>query len=434
LIQGSNICAEFLELLYSLGARYAILHDWNMLERGTISDLDIVLAADDLESVEECLCQRFRILTVLHYEASGFGFVLASRERDSEVPLIVDISTDYRWGGRIFFAGEELLQDRRRWRDSWIVGPREEFAYLLVKKIYEKGAVPEQQRLRLSQLARDLGAQAGSIVRGLFGESAGDQLLERILEEQWSEIQIRILELRSCLRSRVAKRDYLNPPRYWVGELKRSWVRWRYPTGLSIAVAGADQKTSALMSYLKDALPGVFRRSDIFQRLPHLTVPTESQGLRVARDSVRLPWIRLWQYVVEYNVHFWFRVRPLTIRSTLVIFGRDSSDLMVRSFADDWARSPRLSVARHLLPRPDLILAVLADVDLRSSVMKISDRAGNARHDGSRPRVRENACTIVLDGSLDSEHLGHLALQVVSKFLSQRYLERRRLWFGGFVF
>jgi hypothetical protein len=401
--QTHNIYLDFLDCLHATGARYAVLHDWEALARGSASDIDIILPAADLPRLEARLREQYRILAMFHYEASGFGFVLAPKNDGAASHLIVDFSTDYRWRGRIFFTAEELLQGRQQWRGYWVVGPAQEFAYLLVKKIYEKGNIPAHQKARFELLAAELGPKAQVVAGTHFGEKLGTRLIGWISHKKWPEIEASVRQLQRRLRWQALKRDYLNPVRYWLPEIRRRWGRWRHPTGLSVAmVVPNGAAKNGLAACLKQSLSPAFRRTALFPRLPNF-----------------------------YGLAFLFRIRPLLVRSTLVIFDCDTDG----SFSDyvgerSRARSPLLRFGQQFLPRPSLFIILGSPiVHSRADGEGVSEK-NTRRQGGIYPQwVPNQSNAVVLDGRLPAGVLALKACDVVTAFLNQRYLGRRHLWF-----
>ena len=233
----SNIHFEFLDRLNAASVDYAILHDWESLRFGDVSDIDMVVAARDFGRLETCLREHYRVLNVFHYEAASFGFVLAPTS-DLSAIFIADISTDYRCRGRIFFTDREMLQNRRLWNGYWIAGPAQEFAYLVVKKIYEKGHFPRHQRARIRELVCDPECKAQTVLSNLLSTKWADWALDRIVTEDWELLEQRVPALRRSMRFQILRRDYLNSVRYWANEAKRFCERLRYPTGATVALVG----------------------------------------------------------------------------------------------------------------------------------------------------------------------------------------------------
>ena len=65
--------------------------------------------------------------------------------------LAVDVSSDYRRDGRVFYQGEEILASRRLDRGFWVPSPALEFGCYLVKKV-AKRSLREEHGRRLTEL------------------------------------------------------------------------------------------------------------------------------------------------------------------------------------------------------------------------------------------------------------------------------------------
>jgi hypothetical protein len=396
----TNTYLEFLDHLNAAAVHYAVLHNWESLRRGEISDIDMVVATHDFGRLETCFREYYRILNVFHYEASSFGFVLAPKDGDLSAAFIADVSTDYRWGGRIFFTDQELLRNRRLWYGYWVAGPAQEFAYLLVKKIYEKGSFPGHQRNRIRELAHDLGTEAPVVLSSLLGPKWAIWLLDRIAKEQWAAIEIHVPELRRCMRSQVLKRDRLNSLHYWAGEIQRFWDRWRYPTGASIAVVGPEATWNrTLTQALQASFSQAFRRVALFER---------SFGLSAKRLFVE---------------------RVLLRRSTLILLECASDDLFRHKHAP---QTKQRRLASLLAPVPDLVFIIGSE---GSSLSQLRSHASIAdvRHkwNPAMKAAKTQLNVVFLDGHLPEETIVRTVCEIFSDFLGERYSERRQIWFSN---
>jgi hypothetical protein len=375
-----NIFLGLIDHLNTTGVCYAILHGWEDMAQGKISDVDLVLAAEDLARFEESLRGRFRVLNLLQYESTGYGFILVPEDQESDSALSVDVTLDYRVEGCVFCTGAELLLGRQRWNGIWVVAPRQEFAYLLIKKIYEKGEIPEHQRRRLGRLVQELGPEAQPVVSRLFGATWGERLSGWVVQGRWEEVQSHMPQLRGCLRRQFSGFARFSQLKYWLPEVRRKWLRWRYPTGLAVAVNGPSNETSKLLEEFKGSFPGVFRRALILPGTPgllrrkakHVSAPgTRQKLIQPAGRS----WLRRLGGRLDYVLGYLFKVRPRLVRSTLVLYGGQSENA----------------------PAAPLF----------------------------------GSLAINLDHSRGAEELARVARAGVVDYLCRRYRDRRRIWFPG---
>ncbi len=422
-IESCNTYLGFIEHLNTIGIRYAILHGWELLRDNDVSDLDIVIDACDLSLLEESLHEHYWILSMLHYEATGFAFVLLSKGSDTFSPFNVDVITDYRWRGRIFLSGGELLLKRHSWQNFWVVGPQEEFTYLLIKKIFDKGTIPERQRDRLQLLARQLGAQASDLSARYFGRSYGEQLAAWVLSGESRKIEARICQLKNALRRQTLKRGLLQPLTYWWAELRRLWGRWSHPAGLSIGIIGADrQHSNALVALILKHFSRVFRRTAVYPLsfgpgLPQTALPN-SRSLHVtAAPSAAKQLFR----ALRYTVGYFLTIRPLLVRSTLVLRYPCDTDLSEQTRTGKSASSSRPArvTCRRLVPRPEL-LVVFEDGTWH---LRRSPETPTAA--GDQPNAYDEvSCAGISAGSAELAIRNSLV-----NYLTDRYMARSHVWF-----
>jgi thymidylate kinase len=431
----NSIYREFLDYLNTTGVRYAMLHDWETLAPRTGSDLDLVIAADDLQKLEPLLQRQYRIVTMFHYEASSFGFVL-TRNGDGSV-FIADFITDYRWNGRIFFTNKELLQERRQQCGVWVVGLLQELAYLLVKKVYEKGSVPEHQKRRLKELIRETGRPAHDMASRLLGAEWGALVMDWIVHGRWSQFEANIKRLRRRLRWELAKSDPLNPICYWVAESSRVWQRWKYATGMLIALLGPDGAgKSTLAEHLKLNLVGPFRRAAVFHLRPGVIGRKNANG-PVANPHAKAPhpfWLSLLKvpyYLLDYSVGYLISLRPMLVRSTLVLFDRYYDDLIVdpRRYRYDGPMN-FVHLGGLFVPKPDLFLILdVSEESLLERKREVSPEEARRQREAYQKLATERSNAVLLNGSLSPNEVAHNAREAVLDYLHLRYLSRRHLWF-----
>ena len=417
---------------------YAILHGWQGLLEHLPSDLDIVIAPEDFPKLEQTLLNIDGALLVNHlrHESTCDYFVLAFFDGKQIQFLPIDSATDYRRDGRIWFSAEELLQGRRKWKDFWVAAPEVEFKYLLVKKIL-KGSIPPHSAQRLQELTAELGEKADGLANELLGQRWATRVMILIREGQWKDFEKNLPTLKKVLKRRKFIKDPLNPLRYWLPEIKRICKRWRYPTGLWIAVLGPDGAgKSTLIKHLEQDLAGAFRRTARFHLMPGL-FRRKRDGGPVIDPHGKPPrsWLtsllKLIYYWFDYNLGYWLKIRPALVRSTFVLFDRYYDDLLVdprryRYGGPMWAAK----LLCCFIPRPDLwIILDVPEEEIFRRKQEMPLEEVRRQREAYRRLAAELPNAFLIDGSLPLKEVARQAEEIILEYMHQRYLSRREVWF-----
>ena len=428
---------ELLVKLFKEVSQYAILHAWQGLPEYLPSDLDIIILPEELHKLERSLLEAkdAYLVNLLQHESTCFYFVLVIRNGEKVSFLPIDVAIDYRRDGRIWFSAEELLQGREKWKDFWIASPEVEFKYLLVKKIL-KEAFPEHSVKRLKKLAIKLGTKADTIAEKLLGKKWAGQVMEWIRAGNRETLEAYSHTLKKVIKRRKFLKDPLNPFRYWFSEIKRIWRRWLYPTGFWIAVLGSDGAgKSTLIKNLIQDLEGAFRRKAVFHFMPALF--RKKQGKPVTNPHGKPPrsWltsiIKLIYYWLDYNLGYWFKIRPALVRSTFVIFDRYYDDLLVDPKRYRYGGSKWLAkLLQRFIPRPDLWLILdVPEEEILRRKQEVPLKEIQRQRKAYRDLAEELPNAFLIDGSLPPKEVARQAEEIILEYMHKRYLSRRNIWF-----
>ena len=422
------------------GLRYCLIHGPGAGDPGAAGDLDFVFAPSDLRAAEQRLLAApgWRVVQLIRHESSAYYFVLAAERGGDGVDFAaVDIATDYRRDGRVFFTAAKLLAERTASGDLWVSSPRAELAYLLAKKL-SKGAVPARQRLRLATLAGEPGGAAAAEASELLGPRWGARVSGRIADGDWAALEADAPRAARHARLRLLLRDPLNPLRYWLPEARRLWRRLRFPTGLLVAVVGPDGAgKSTLVRELARLLAPAFRRVDRFHLFPGILRRRRVTGLAVTEPHglpARGPMgslLKAAYYLLQYTLGFLLRVRPLLVRSSLVLFDRYCDDLRVDPLRHRYGGPPGLlRLVASLAPRPDLLLILDVPEDRLAARKRELPAEELSRQRAAYRALARRAPAVVLDGGSCPREVARRAADAVLARMRERYQARRRAWPG----
>lgn len=418
---------------------YCVLHGWQWWPNDLSGDLDMAIAPQHLSALERSLQaqEEGRPVQLLQHEASGFYFVLACEGEQGIEFVLVDAATDYRRDGRVFFTAHELLTGRCRQNGLWVASPQVEFGYLLVKKIL-KGAIASHQQQRLWELRQELGESARAMARRLFGPTLADGVLEWIATQSWTALEQHVPRLQRALLWQALWRDPLNLLRYWLPEGARMWHRWRYPTGLFVAVLGPDGAgKSALIEHLRTALAGAFRHSAVYHLQPDMLRHKEDEGPVTAPHARPLHplWLSLLKmpyYWLDYSLGYLVRLRPQLVRSTLMLFDRYYDDILVDARRYRYGGPSWLAHwLQRAIPRPDLFLILDAPAEqLLQRKQELPGPELQRQRVGYHRLATECRNAYVLNASAPAAEVARQASAIILDFLHARYQQRRPLWLG----
>jgi len=438
---GDATLAPLAARLQEAEIRYSVLHGWQSLPRFLPSDLDLIVAPDDLARLEETLQSGAcgKLVQLLQHQTTGFYFVLAQKVNGRSRFTLLDAATDFRRDGRVYFNSEDLLRGRRLWKGFWVAAPEAEFNYLLVKKI-SKGELSEPQKQRLQELQRSLGKTAFRIATDLFGAQRGTEVVNWLARSDWTTLEAELPRLKSVLRRQAVMRYPLSAFYSWLAELKRIGLRCRYPTGIWVAVLGPDGAgKSTLIEGLSKSLAGAFRNVEAFHLRPRM-FGRRGDGAPVIDPHGKPPhpwWLSLLKvpyYLMDYGFGYWLRVRPRLVKSTAVFFDRYYDDLLVDPYRYRYGGPPALlRRARWFVPEPDLFLILDAgELQLLERKKEVSADELRRQRQGYKQLALSLPRAVLLDGSLPAAKVAEQAHETILDFMQERYLRRRHLWFSEF--
>ena len=430
---------EFVEaVLAELGARqirYAVLHSWQQLPDHLPSDLDIAVAPADAWRIPGVLAaierRGFRPVQYLNYAVRAHYFVFAWTQGTAVATAAVDFITEHREGNLVLTSGDELVEGRRQFRGFWIPSAKAQLRYLLSKKVLKR-ALPARQSRQLAALAEELGpAETERVCDRLFGTRWGARASQATRDEKLGDLLV-------PLRLRMWMSAFASGPwtllRYPLTELPRVIRRFRQPTGLTIAVLGPDGAgKTTLLENLGAQLDGAFRVRHLFHWRPGLLArgrfkPESRPHSRAVYGRLRSI-AHLAVHFADYALGFPLRIRPLLVRSGLVLFDRYFDDIQAdparyRSSAPAWLARALAA----LTPRPDLMIVL--DAPARTlTARKQETTEGAIQAAAERYRLlAQQPFARLLDATLPPDELALEASRSAIDLLHGRMVRRHGNW------
>jgi thymidylate kinase len=362
---------------------YCLLGACDDLPGAVHSDIDFMVAREDFERLPRALkaaadTTGFRLVQELKHETTARYFVLAQSRPGKILYLHPDAAADYRRSGRTWLRAEAVLKRRRRHANGfWAAAAGDNFDYYLIKCIDKgrllKGRLEERQARLLSRLFAEDAQGCEEALTLRFSQASAERIATACRTGEWEPVVQRAQALDEELLAR-APADSLSAR---FAEIGRRLRRWAKPTGLWVAVLGPDGSgKSTVIEKMQAALAMGFRRTARFHLRPQWLRGT-SAGEAANLDSpntdphgqaprgVLASVAKLIFFWADFGIGSWVQVRPLLVRSTLVIFDRYYPDLLIdpRRFR---YKGPRwlARLVGALIPMPDLMLILDAPAEV----------------------------------------------------------------------
>lgn len=204
-----------------------------------------------------------------------------------------------------------------------------------------------------------------------------------------------------------------------------------------VAVLGPDGSgKSTLIDHLQREIKRACRRTALFHLMPGMRRKGRNGG-PVADPHSKPPrslptsLLKLLYYLLEYNLGYWFKIRPALVRSTLVLFDRYYDDLLIDPKRYRYGGPMGLARwLRRFIPRPDLFLVLDVPVEgLLKRKQEVLPEELRRQVQAYRAFALKTPNAYLLDGSLSSAEVTREAQWIILDHLRARYISRRHIWF-----
>lgn len=338
------------------------------------SDIDFVVDKADAAPVYDALIAAgagdWRLVQVIRHEVDACYFVYSTTLDGKILWMELDVSFDYRRRGRLWMRSADLLRNRRQHpRGFWVPGAADAFQYYLIKKL-DKGNIDARQANCLAGLVGEDPDGCARVAESLLGTAGWQSLRAGLLAGNTTSIST--TGLTAVLRQQAAQEGGLARGLAWMRDLWRIAGRVLRPTGLVVAVLGPDGVgKSTIIAALQQELQPAFRRVAYRHLRPRLlrrgqAAPSEITNPHgTAERGWAASLAKLGLFVADAVLGEWLSIRPLKIRSNLVIFDRYPHDMLAdpRRYGLSTPRWFNAAVL-GLAPKPDLWLILDAPVDV----------------------------------------------------------------------
>ncbi|KEI70756.1 hypothetical protein [Endozoicomonas elysicola] len=341
---------------------YAVLNGYEELENiyDTAKDVDILIervSFGNLRNIIHDMCKEnnFSIVQILHHDVWAMDVFLYSHSQNQMLHL--DFYAEVSSNGKYIYSTSELLKNTKNYRGFKILSPAHELITYFDKCIRKNNFSKEVLEKFGSLLFEN--SKASAELQRIFGEDAS--LLESIFANKDTDLLVDNIDV---LKDKINQRK-ITARFYLLGEIKRIISRILKPTGITIAFYGCDGvgKSTVIEKIIRSQMP--FRQTQYFHFKPlHARNTTEGNSSTphlMGKYSYTKSVVKLFYFVLQYNLGWLKNISPLRVKSYMIIFDRYYFDIFVDQIRYRYGASDiLLRLAGWLIPKPNISFVLVA--------------------------------------------------------------------------
>lgn len=407
---------KFFNFLATRNIRYCVVGDTRGLPEVIPSDIDIVVQEEYFQQLPQVMYEfavneQKVLVQILKHEPTAYYFVLAWITQEGTVCYLhPDICSGYYRNAWKFLTASEIVDtsidsvnEAGLTKGFTIPKPDIAFIYYLLKKI-DKGQLSQEHCAYLKE-NWDCKPEGCKFQIKRFWKGRYASILIRAAESNdWKSILASLPKLRKSLHTGLAFSvvDVIR-------ELIRKVGRVFKPTGLVVVFLGSDGcgKSSVINRIINDLSP-VFRKTEYVHLRPQLWMKQSGIGDSPITDPHRKPprsyfssVAKMFYFFLDYNLGYLFKIRPLLVRSTLVVFDRYYYDLLVDPIRYRYGGPVWFSwFIGKLVPKPDILFLLDAPPEvLQARKQEVSLKETTRQRNGYLQTVKRLRNSFVVDAS-----------------------------------
>ena len=434
---GEDVVRALLDTLERECSSYCLLGGYEDLPGRVESDIDFMVRREELHCLPRILKRLsndidYRLVQVLQHETTASYYILAKASPGEVRYLHPDSCSDYYRQKRRWLTAEEVLKGRRRHPNGfWVPSSADAFMYYLAKRVLKRSLQPKHAE-QLSRLFAEDPTGCSELIAGNLPCSASETVIAAARSGDWHPVIESIAEISTLLLASAPSQPFASS----LAEAKRIIKRWLHPTGICVAILGPDGsgKTSVIERYVP-AMEPAFRRTAYFHLRPRLfrgsgaaqnpnTDPHRSPPRGFLVSTAKL--IYLW---ADYFIGYFLRVRPMLVRSTLVVFDRYYHDLLIDTRRFRYGGPKWLArLIGRFIPMPDLMLVLDAPAGvLQARKPEVSMEESRRQAEAYRSAAQAAASrtrSVVIDADQSLDEVVHRCVNATLERLEGRTAER----------
>lgn len=222
------------------GVEYVIIHSYQNLPGQFDSDIDTAIKTPKINDAIILLDRTlegtgWRVIQYWRHENYAADCIISN---DKEF-LQVDFCIHYERNGRVVLSVEELIENRRVYKNFYIPSDQTEFTYILLKKVMKQN-FSDRSKEHLTTLWRQMSnekkEETKNGLKRFFSENWINKLIFCVETNTYDDIKM--ISVHKALKKKTFNiKDSL---RFEIFDINRKIERILYPTGLFIVLLGVD--------------------------------------------------------------------------------------------------------------------------------------------------------------------------------------------------
>jgi thymidylate kinase len=429
-----------LEHLDAAGVPLTVLHGYGEPAFGA-SDVDCVTPVKDIPAAIAAALRDTGCALVQHLEhehgSHYFVIDMCPEGGGDERFLALDVASDYRRNGRVFFSASDLTASATNDSRGRVAAAPIEFAYYLVKKV-AKGELAPLHGQRLSALYRHDPDGCDRQLARFWPAGSIQELQNAARSGNWEHVQASLPRLRHELLVVSNGATGLETAGFRIADLRRLIRRIVHPAGLHVVFLGSDGAgKSTVIARIAHELAPVFRNTSMQHFSPELfpgtgaSVPVTTPHAQAPRSRVASI-AKVAKWLVDFSIGHVVADRLRLIRANLLLYDRYLPDVLIdprryRYGGPEWL----IHLVCRVVPKPDLVIGLDAPAEiLQARKQEISPAESERQRDAYRTLVRSLRNGRVVDASQPLDDVVAAVNQIILEHLSARAARRlqRSAW------
>lgn len=379
----SLILSNIFEYFNNLQIAYCVMNNYENMPETIPTDVDIAIDKKTFKKLDSILiniASKFNVEIVqkIWHGYYKCAYILSPLSIDERFRLQLDFFVDFSAKGfPNLLANSLLLDKRKKYRNFFIPTAEIELPFIVMRRIV-KNDLKKEHIENMKRLFEQDSINTKKNLINVFGEAAGNSIIESIENEDRQMFQNRIKEYRNALKKWSRKNtpfEYMF--KYAIYQFRRIINRLSHPIGFMVVLLGPDGSGKSTIARLTlERVSGSFHGGRIQYWRPYLLpamgklkfwnpskeIATNPRPHDHPKQNRFKSLLRFFYYLADYLIGHPIKIYWAKVKKNIIIFDRYYYDYLVDLFRyqfniPNWL--PKLFLP--IIPVPDLTIYLDAE-------------------------------------------------------------------------